>query len=74
MIVVTTHQTVDRANTKAQPEKLSMGIMESLSMADPSLSSFNDSERRQKSKAGVRNRELQVLACDFPNRRAISAF
>lgn len=61
IIKLATHNNTERSGSDAQPEKLSMGIMDSLKLSDNDFSAFDDSERRQSCKNAVRHRELQVF-------------
>ena len=61
IIKLATHKNTERTGNDAKPEQLSMGIMDSLKLADTDFSAFDDSERRQSGKATNRHRELQVI-------------
>lgn len=60
IIKLGTHKNTERNSSDAEPEKLSMGIMDSLKLCDNDFSAFDDSERRQSTKTVCRHRELQV--------------
>lgn len=62
IIKLATHKNTERTGSDAKPEKLSMGIMDSLKLADADFSAFDDSERRQSGKTANRHRELQVIS------------
>lgn len=61
---ISTQNSIRHSQKSSTPETLSMGIMDSLilseSMSSDQAASFDDAERRRKSRSAVKHRELEV--------------